>query len=195
MLLHQDDGIAMLVKKLWGDVQGAYRANAASHEQFSSVLQDGVGNPYAGKGLFAEHCGKCHTLFNQGGKIGPDLTAYRRDDLRGMLANIVNPSLEIREGFESYLLVTDDGRALNGFLVDQDNQTVVLRDAEGQSTTVPRGEIEDMHALPRSIMPEGILQNFSEQQARDLFADCARLSHCRSRRQGRESRGEGRGRT
>jgi putative heme-binding domain-containing protein len=109
-------------------------------------------------------------LFNQGGQIGPDLTSFRRDDVRSMLVNIVNPSLEIREGYENYVMITNDGRTLNGFLVDQDNQTVVLRDTEGQTTVVAREEIDEMHAIPRSIMPEGILQGFTEQQVRDLFA-------------------------
>ena len=59
--------------------------------------------------LFTNTCAKCHTLFAQGGQIGPDLTAYKRDDLANMLAHIVNPSVEIREGFENHVLITDDG--------------------------------------------------------------------------------------
>ena len=44
---------------------------------------------------------RCHTLFGKGGKVGPDLTTYRRDDLETMLLNIVNPSAEIREGYST----------------------------------------------------------------------------------------------
>ena len=66
-------------------------------------------------------------LFAQGGKIGPDLTTYKRDDLRGMLLNVVNPSAEIREGFENYIVRTTDGRTLTGFIADQDANVVVLQ--------------------------------------------------------------------
>ncbi len=171
LLLHDDSRIADLVESLWGDVEGASTDQMRETiERLTEVIADGVGNPYNGKVIYAEQCGKCHTLFHQGGEIGPDLTSFRRDDVHGMLVNIVNPSLEIREGYENYVVVTDDGRTLNGFLVDQDNQTVVLRDSEGQTTVVAREEIEEMHAIPRSMMPEGILEELAEQQVRDLFA-------------------------
>ena len=128
------------------------------------------GNPYQGKKLFLESCGKCHKLFDDGGNIGPNLTTYKRDDLRGMLLNVVSPSAEIREGFENYLVRTADGRTLNGFIADQDPQVVVLKGADGQSISLARDDIEDMKAVKISIMPEGQLKTFSDQQIRDLFA-------------------------
>ena len=42
------------------------------------------------------------------------------------LPSQVNPSVEIREGFETYLVTTQDGRALTGFLVERDNPDAVL---------------------------------------------------------------------
>jgi len=87
-----------------------------------------------------------------------------------MLLNVVNPSAEIREGFENYLIYTADGRALNGFLVDQDSKLVVLRGVEGQTVSVERENIERMAPVPRSLMPEGVLKPLSAQQVRDLFA-------------------------
>jgi putative heme-binding domain-containing protein len=115
-------------------------------------------------------CGKCHLLFNQGGKVGPDLTTYKRDDVEAMLLNVVNPSAEIREGFESYLVATTDGRTLTGFMEDQDRRLVVLRGQDGQSIAIPRDEIEEMRVTRNSIMPEGQLKEYNEQQIRDLFA-------------------------
>ena len=139
-------------------------------QRLQKVIASAAGNPYKGKHLFVEHCGKCHVLFQDGGRIGPDLTSYQRDDLHGMLLNIVNPSLEIREGYENVVLFTDDGRSLNGFVTDHDAQVVVLKGADGQSVIIPRDEIDEMQAIPRSIMPEGILKELDGQQVRDLFA-------------------------
>ena len=105
-----------------------------------------------------------------GGQIGPDLTTYKRDDLRGMLLNVVNPSAEIREGFENYIVRTADGRTLTGFIADQDTNVLVLRGTDGQNISMNREEIEDLRATKTSLMPEGQLKALSDQQIRDLFA-------------------------
>lgn len=171
LTLHRDEKITQLIGKHWGKVQGATTAEMQKKiAQIQEILSKGKGSPYPGKKLFLESCGKCHTLFDRGGKIGPDLTTYKRDDTPLMLLHIVNPSAEIREGFETTLVATDDGRALTGFMVDQDNRIVVLRNAEGQDMTIARPRIEDMRVIPQSLMPEGLLDTWNEQQVRDLFA-------------------------
>jgi putative heme-binding domain-containing protein len=115
-------------------------------------------------------CGKCHKLFDQGGQIGPDLTSYKRDDLDNVLLHVVNPSAEIREGYENYVIATSDGRTVNGFLVDANNRLVVVRGQDGQTVTIPRDGIEEMQVTKTSIMPEGQLKQYTDQQIRDLFA-------------------------
>jgi len=171
LLFHKDDQIAGLVRKHWGDVQSATTDEMRSEiERLQGLLAGTVGNPYRGKQLFLTNCGKCHQLFTDGGQIGPNLTPYKRDDLRGILLNVVNPSLEIREGFENFVVFTEDGRTLNGFVEEQDNRVVVLKGADGQRLIIPRADIEEMAAIRSSIMPEGILKPLDDQQLRDLFA-------------------------
>ena len=87
-----------------------------------------------------------------------------------MLLHVVHPSAEIREGFENYNVITDDGRILQGFIADQTPQAVVLRGADGQSRTISREKIDEMAASKRSLMPEGLLKTYDPQQVRDLFA-------------------------
>jgi len=171
LLLRPDAQLAAAVRKVWGEVQGETTAAMRQQvDQLSDVILQGSGNPYNGKQLYANSCGKCHRLFEDGGRIGPELTSYKRDDLKRMLLNVVNPSAEIREGFENYVLSTDDGRTLNGFLIDQDSQIVSIRGADGQTVLVPRGEIDELKAVTVSLMPEGLLRDLNEQQVRDLFA-------------------------
>jgi putative membrane-bound dehydrogenase-like protein len=171
LLLHNDDQIAALVQKTFGDVAGASTAEMREQvRRLSSVVAAASGNPYQGKELFLQNCGKCHVLFGQGGQVGPDLTSYKRDDLSAMLVNVVNPSAEIREGYENFLVATADGRQLSGFIADRDNRVIVLRGVDGQSITLSQDEIEDLRAIPRSVMPEGVLDKFDDQQIRDLFA-------------------------
>ena len=171
LVLRPDVQVADRVRELFGEVQGATTGEMrAQVERLHDAILAGSGNPYNGKQLYNAHCGKCHRLFEEGGRIGPELTSYKRDDLRRMLLNVVNPSAEIREGFENYVAITGDGRTLNGFISDQDAQVVTLRGPDGQTTVLPRADLEDLKAVPVSLMPEGLLKDWSDQQVRDLFA-------------------------
>ena len=133
-------------------------------------LKAGAGNPYAGEALFMEKCASCHKLFFKGGKIGPELTAYQRDNLGTMLISIVHPNAEIREGFQYFSVTTRDGRSLSGFLVERDAQILVLRGLEGEDITVRQADVRLLTPLGRSLMPEGLLTGMPPQQLRDLFA-------------------------
>ncbi len=171
ILLHNNANIKALVKKHWGTVEGASTEQMQSEmNRLQTVLAEGSGNPKKGKPLYMKNCGKCHRLFDEGGQIGPDLTSFKRDNQERILTNVVNPGLEIREGFENYIIITTDGRVVNGFLADKDNQVVVLRGVDGQNLIFRRDEIEDMRAIKRSVMPEGTVKKLTEQQIRDLFA-------------------------
>ena len=87
-----------------------------------------------------------------------------------MLLNLVNPSAEIREGFENYALITHEGRVLNGFLIEQDERSVTLRSTEGRAVVVDRANVEELRKLNLSLMPEGLLAPLGDQEVRDLFA-------------------------
>jgi putative heme-binding domain-containing protein len=133
-------------------------------------LKAGTGNPYAGEPIYMEKCAPCHKLFFKGGKIGPELTAYQRDNLGTMLISIVNPNIEIREGFQYFSVTTNDGRSLSGFLVERDTQILVLRGLEGEDITVRQADVRLLTPMGRSLMPEGLLDGLDAQQLRDLFA-------------------------
>lgn len=171
MQLHDSPAIRSALERLSLAVAGLSAAQVqAETAAVMTALAAGSGNPRAGKQLFLQNCGRCHLLFDEGGRIGPDLTPFNRDNLERMLASVINPSLEIREGFENHLLVTADGRILNGFLVERDGQVVILRGVDGQNVIVKQDDIEELRVVPQSVMPEGTLRGLNEQQLRDLFA-------------------------
>jgi len=109
-------------------------------------------------------------LFNVGGQIGPDLTAFNRDDLASLALATVSPNAEIREGFQYFSVTTNDGRSLSGFLVERDAQILVLRGLEGEDITVRQADVRLLTPMGRSLMPEGLLDGMTDQQLRDLFA-------------------------
>jgi putative heme-binding domain-containing protein len=139
-------------------------------EAIREVLATGSGNPYAGRATFLAKCGQCHRLFHDGGNVGPVLTTYQRDDLATMLRSIVDPSAEIREGYQYFLVITDDGRSLTGFVVDRDPQATVLRTLDGETVTLAADEIDTIEPLGKSLMPAGLLDGLDDRQIRDFFA-------------------------
>jgi putative heme-binding domain-containing protein len=164
------------VKRLVGTHFPGTPSTAAELEEkigrMARVIRSGGGQPMAGKQLFYGRvgCANCHTVFNKGGHIGPDLTSYDRANLDSMLLAVVNPSAEIREGFENYLIVTKDGRTLDGFKVDEDGKVFVLRGIDGQNNVIPMDQIRTRKVSPKSLMPEGLLDGLSDQELKDLFA-------------------------
>lgn len=172
MRAHRDERVATLVAKL---LPGASLPAAATDwnrriSEVEGILRGGTGNPYAGEPTFTARCASCHKLFFKGGKVGPDLTYYQRDNLGTMLLSIINPNAEIREGFEYYLLETTDGRSLSGFLVERDSQVVVLRGLEGEDIALRQSDVKELRPVGRSLMPEGLLEGLADRELRDLFA-------------------------
>ena len=135
--------------RLFGPIKPATSAELhARIDRLAAVIRAGSGVPKPGKQIFDQQCARCHTLFGKGGKVGPDLTTYRRDDLETMLLNIVNPSAEIREGYSTHIVAMTDGRVLSGVVVEQDKNVVVLRGGDGKDVALARAEIDAMQAQP-----------------------------------------------
>ncbi len=166
----KDDKLAALVKKHWPKLEGASTTEMQELiARFASVAKSEGGEPFEGKKIFMQSCGKCHLLFGEGGRIGPDLTTFKRDDVQHILTNVINPSAEIREGFEAIVVVTNDGRTITGFRADQDARVLVVRGIDGQNISINRDNIEETVPQKKSLMPEGLLNNLTEEQVRNLF--------------------------
>ncbi len=171
MLLHRDSQLKESIDNIWGTVEAATTdAMLAEIDRLTAVIKAGSGIPHNGKPLFTQRCGKCHKLFENGNDVGPDLTAYDRSDLPRILNNVVNPSLETREGFQQQILITTDGQVLSGLIVDEDNLVIVLKDAEGETHIVSREDIDELVKSRQSLMPESTLVDLTDQELRDLFA-------------------------
>jgi putative heme-binding domain-containing protein len=164
--------IAKLVDRFFPDTRGTATELDTQIARIKKTLLAGGGNPIRGKELFYGKvgCATCHTVFDHGGHVGPDLTSYDRSNLDSMLLSIVNLSAEIREGFENYIITTKDGRTLDGFKVDENAKVFILRGIDGQNTVIPLEKIKSRRVSPRSIMPEGLLDSLQEEELRDLFA-------------------------
>lgn len=168
---HDDSRFGERLTALWPEVRRpTTMADEAGIARASARILAGNGNPYDGRDLYAAKCGKCHRLFGAGGDLGPELTGFQRTDLERLLANLLTPSLEIREGYETTVIETDDGLILTGFVESQDETQVVIRQADGRAVPIPVEAIVERFVSPDSLMPTGLLDDLDDQQLRDLFA-------------------------
>lgn len=159
-----------LIKKHWGRLTKSSEEKEAQIAKVKKLLAGAKGDAKAGRELFKLACAVCHTLNGEGAKIGPDLTGYERDNLDFILPAIVDPSLAIREEYIAFNIVTTDAATLTGLVPELSKTSVTLLDVTGNKTILPRTSIKSMQASHTSLMPEGLLDAFSEQQVKDLFA-------------------------
>ncbi|QDT15244.1 PVC-type heme-binding CxxCH protein [Alienimonas californiensis] len=129
----------------------------------------GRGDAERGAAVYKKHCANCHTLHGVGQLVGPDLTAYQRTKRDQTLLAIVAPSAEIREGFETALLLLEDGSTLTGLLVRQTDETLELKDARGHVRTLRRADVAALEITGTSLMPNRLLDQMTDREARDLF--------------------------
>ncbi|MEZ6136945.1 MAG: HEAT repeat domain-containing protein [Pirellulaceae bacterium] len=168
---YADEDIRQLAIKAFGqEVTLSSEEKLATMQRLQEVLESGPGDAEAGKVQFTKLCAVCHRLFGEGNHIGPPLDAYDRGNPKFWLIAIVDPSAEIREGYQSYAARTDDGRVVTGMIAAQDTNSVTIRSADNQTTTLLRDEIETLRAMPASLMPEDQMKPLSDQQIRDLFS-------------------------
>jgi putative membrane-bound dehydrogenase-like protein len=169
--LHQDEVVQAKARQLLPPVDGsASEALEKKIDSILSVIARGNGDAYEGERIFTATCAGCHRLFHKGGNVGPDLTPYQRDKLKTMLLSIVHPNAEIREGYEYQVAITADGRSIGGFVVERDTGLVVMRGLDGEDVVLTADEIDELSPVGRSLMPDGLLDNLTDTQVRDLFA-------------------------
>jgi putative heme-binding domain-containing protein len=159
-----------LLEKHWGRIGQSSEMRQRDIEHVRDVVTKGKGSAEKGRALFTTSCGACHMLHGEGGKIGPDLTGYERDNLDFLIPAIVDPNLGIREEFTSFVLTTTDGQTLSGYLAENQPQSVTMVDLAQNRVVIPRERIKTLAASPTSLMPEGLLAAYDDTQLRDLFA-------------------------
>jgi putative heme-binding domain-containing protein len=169
--LYQDDKLDQQVRELWGRVgRGSPEEKLATMRRLNNDLRNGSGNIERGKPIFIKNCGTCHRLFDEGNRVGPDLTNENRADRSALLATTVDPSSVVKRDYLAYIVTTTGGQVLTGLLANQDAASVTLLDAKNNQVRIPRTDIESLNASPLSLMPDGILEKLTPQELCDLFA-------------------------
>ena len=162
----------LLAKLLHGSlVIATDRANLERIKQLVATQ----GNPLRGRDLYLTHkglaCITCHKMEGVGGQIGPDLTRiWETQSLEKLVESIVQPSKEIKEGYQTYIAATTAGLTYTGLKVSESATEVVLKEATGRKVHVPKSELEELRATKTSLMPENAVALLTFEQFLDLLA-------------------------
>ena len=164
--------LAKRVEQLFGVARASDADKLKEIALFKTMFQElpqRADNPSLGRVIYTKTCGQCHTLFGEGGKIGPDITGSNRAELDYLIMNILDPNAEIAADYRPWDLVLKDDREITGLMVRQDTQVVVVQTIT-ELATVPRAELRSLRQSQLSMMPEGLLAALSRVEVRDLIA-------------------------
>jgi putative heme-binding domain-containing protein len=84
-----------------------------------------------------------------------------------LLENVVDPSASVGADFRAITVVLESGRVLTGVISEQNERTLTLQTAL-EPITLDRKQIEEIKQTNLSVMPDGLLQNLTADQIRDL---------------------------
>jgi len=167
-----NDELTALLATTWGSLNDSPAEKTAFITQLKQDLSPAAlaaADLSAGRGTFEAACATCHTLYGQGGKIGPDLTGGGRHDLHYLLENIITPSAVVTADFQLTVLKLQDGRTLTGVIRSRNKQKITLQTLTAEET-IPAAEITENTKLPASLMPDGLLEALPPNQRRNLLA-------------------------
>ena len=166
----KDKAINEQVEKSWGVARETEAGKLVEIAKYKAMIQaKGFGDASRGRVVFSRICQQCHTLFDIGGKVGPDITGSNRADLDYILQNVIDPNAIIPNDYRTSTLETKDDRVITGIVTRQDENAVTIV-VPGENILVPRNEIKSLTQGDVSMMPEGLLQAMPDDEVRDLLA-------------------------
>lgn len=162
-----------LLKQLYADGL-SISLDPADVQRVKQLVLD-TGNAERGREIFLREeksqCIKCHRVEGVGGSIGPDLNKISQTHtIEKIIESIVDPSKEIKEGFETWTVVTTAGKVYGGLKVSDGPPQLVLRGANGRDYRIYLNEIEDKIPSQRSLMPDATIAQLTLTEFVDLIA-------------------------
>lgn len=134
------------------------------------------GDSARGRALFFDpdgraRCAKCHRVGDEGGDIGPELTAVAGTrTVQSIVESILEPSASIPAGYETELIETSDGRILDGLVLRETDDSLWLVTAVEEEYTLSLTDVARRRTQETSLMPDDVADYMSVRQLHDLIA-------------------------
>lgn len=159
--------------EIWGPIDQLSGNKKTDYEKYQRLITDkAIANASAqnGKGVFERTCAPCHKMYNEGGDIGPNLTGSNRTNTAYLLGNIIEPSGVIQDDYKLVVITTRDGRTYSGNVIEENDRQVTMRIVGQEPIKVSKSDIQSREVTEKSMMPEGLLKNLSDEEVLDLVA-------------------------
>ena len=129
-----------------------------------------------GKPLFTTLCTACHRANGEGTDFGPELsTIAKKWDRPSMLDQILLPSKVLDPQWQPATVTLANGETKAGFIAARDADALTLKMAGGVTEKIPANQVRETTTQRISLMPEGLLQSLTAQEAADLLEFLASL--------------------
>jgi len=142
--------------------------------KLTEVMQAAIsnrGDVALGEQVFTRaNCQACHTVREGEALKGPYLGNIAKTYKRPELATaILEPGKTIAQGFITQRILTINGLLINGFVTDEQSDRVTVRDQEGKEHLILKDDIEERKVSEISVMPTGLMQEFSTHELSSLL--------------------------
>jgi putative heme-binding domain-containing protein len=115
------------------------------------------------------NCIACHQIGDEGRMVGPPLTTIGAKLSREqILEAILTPSAALLMGYENWAVRTTDGDVKTGIKVEETDDRITLKDAQGEFVDIPLDRIAEKKMLRLSMMPEDLTKSMTLQELADL---------------------------
>lgn len=160
--------------EIYGPIDELPGNKALQYARYEELLTDRAisdADPANGKKVFTAQCGACHQMYDEGGKLGPDLTGSNRANLDYILNNVIDPNGDIQEDYKMVVATTRDGRTYAGNVVNETDRQLYFRIVgQDDPIVVNKANIQSREVTQFSMMPEGIFNALSDDEVLDLMA-------------------------
>lgn len=172
LLNHEDAAVRRRAGKALAQSTDTDRAKVVAMHQKALTLR---GDDVRGLEVFKKSCSACHRVRNIGKNVGPDLKALSSRSPQAMLIAILDPNRAVEDRYRSYTALTVDGLQVTGVLTSETASNVTLADSEGRQHVILRSNLERLRNTGKSLMPEGVEKDLSQQQLADVIALIGKL--------------------
>jgi putative heme-binding domain-containing protein len=172
LLAFNDKKLTDRLTKVWGSIRPPSRDKTTLLARYKAMVPpDALKNADRrhGRLLFLKNCATCHTLFNDGGKIGPDLTGSQRANPDYLLSKLIDPSAVVARDYQMTVVTTTTGRTISGLVKEETDKTLTMQ-TQNEVVRLAKSDIEERRRSPQSMMPDGLLTPLSLGEVRDLIA-------------------------
>jgi len=140
-----------------------------------TLLADAAAKGDAARGREIYHrkallCATCHMIDNKGGEVGPNLStvgSYMTPE--SLLESLLNPSTDIKQGYQTVIVTTRDKAVVAGLLQRKTGEAHLIRDPAGKIVSIPNGDVAKLDSSPVSLMPPGLTASLRRDELVDLM--------------------------